>query len=507
MKQVLLSTTGTLSPVVIEDFGERTFVHPTVGLNLIPEFTIDELSSSDDLQAALTAGYITLEDENGSPIIDVSEQISSSLAVLSDSTLITSSVDTLNFQGASLSQGETGTVNIVGLQGVQGLTGPQGLTGNTGAAGANGPQGPRGLQGFKGNQGFDGLQGAKGNVGVQGANGTQGARGFQGNTGNTGAQGLRGFQGFRGFQGVRGFQGFRGFQGASIQPNTTAPALQVRRSTNYVLTTSYVDLTWDLTDIETSPTVIKHNVTNTDNIDILVTGLYQVSYAFSVDADAGVDTFDFRVRENDTTVINGSTRQISEDDEINDVGNVFVVHLTAGSFITVQGKATGGTNTLIPSGCVVVTKLDAVQGFQGLQGTNPGQTGPQGPAGSTTVYGTQRQDGSSDAQSSTTATTFQQKLRITTPSLPSGTYRIGWYYEIAHTSQNTSVEVQGQINDSTTMFSTLQELKDPTDWIGNGGMYHGVLSGVNNIDIDFRKDGAGGTASIRRVRIEIWREA
>ena len=74
--QVLISTTGTLSPVIIDDLGAIQFVHPTVDQELIlPEgfLTLDEYAASDDLQAALDAGYITLTDENGNPITDTSQ--------------------------------------------------------------------------------------------------------------------------------------------------------------------------------------------------------------------------------------------------------------------------------------------------------------------------------------------------------------------------------------------------------------------------------------------------
>lgn len=72
-RQILLSTTGTLSPVVIADFGARSFLHPTVNFNLLDEFREDEIQSSVDLQAVLTAGHITLVDDNGNSITDVTK--------------------------------------------------------------------------------------------------------------------------------------------------------------------------------------------------------------------------------------------------------------------------------------------------------------------------------------------------------------------------------------------------------------------------------------------------
>ncbi len=70
--EIKLSTTGTLSSVVVGDFGNRTFAHPVTGFNLLEEFTQDEIRSSEELQDFLDAGHITLEDQSGAPILDVS---------------------------------------------------------------------------------------------------------------------------------------------------------------------------------------------------------------------------------------------------------------------------------------------------------------------------------------------------------------------------------------------------------------------------------------------------
>jgi len=76
-QEIRLTTTGTLSPVPIADFGGRSFPHPTVNFNLLTEFSEDEIkasrSASGSLQAAVDAGYITLSDQLGNPITIVEE--------------------------------------------------------------------------------------------------------------------------------------------------------------------------------------------------------------------------------------------------------------------------------------------------------------------------------------------------------------------------------------------------------------------------------------------------
>ena len=77
MSQIRLTTTGTPTTVTIGDLGAVSFVHPTVNFVLydtevIPAFTLEQVRDSFDLQAAADAGEITLDDELGNPITDIS---------------------------------------------------------------------------------------------------------------------------------------------------------------------------------------------------------------------------------------------------------------------------------------------------------------------------------------------------------------------------------------------------------------------------------------------------
>ena len=129
---------------------------------------------------------------------------------------------------------------------------------------------------------------------------------------------------------------------------------------------------------------------------------------------------------------------------------------------------------------------------------------PPGAGGS---FGANFQQGNSDGESSTTSGTFQQKLRVTTPSLPSGTYRIGFYYEW-HKSGLTDFVSRVQVNDTTDIMSGFEEAPDAgTDqWFVRGGFGYYTGSGVLNIDLDYHAGGSD-TARIRRARLEIWRVA
>jgi len=62
--ELKLTTTGTAGSITLTDLGKRVITHPTTDLNLLEEFTVNELVQSQDLKDALSSGYITLTDWN-----------------------------------------------------------------------------------------------------------------------------------------------------------------------------------------------------------------------------------------------------------------------------------------------------------------------------------------------------------------------------------------------------------------------------------------------------------
>lgn len=126
----------------------------------------------------------------------------------------------------------------------------------------------------------------------------------------------------------------------------------------------------------------------------------------------------------------------------------------------------------------------------------------------TKVFGTEYHYTESESTSSTTSGTYQEKVKLTTSSLPSGNYHIEWSAEIQTTDNDMLVRCQ---LDDTTL---LNEPKHSTGASGAegtstyftsvGGFRRLALNGVHTIDIDYNSDG-GGTASIRRARITLWR--
>lgn len=130
--------------------------------------------------------------------------------------------------------------------------------------------------------------------------------------------------------------------------------VQARRTTAVILAgPGYVDVTLDVTDIETDPAILDHQLgVADDRILIGKTGLYNVWYSFSVVVDFN-DIVSARVRVNDATVVPGSGCSIGGNSHNNDhpgyIGCMTAVQLTAGDFLTLQVQEdSAGDNEVQP---------------------------------------------------------------------------------------------------------------------------------------------------------------
>jgi len=123
-------------------------------------------------------------------------------------------------------------------------------------------------------------------------------------------------------------------------------------------------------------------------------------------------------------------------------------------------------------------------------------------------FGKNFKEDSSLAHSTTTSTTFQQKLRLITDTLPIGKYRIGWSYSWNYSLASNDFLGRIQVNDTDTVMEHQQEPKDQySDQIRycSGFLYYDNESEQSlNIDLDFASN-SGGTATIFNARLEIWR--
>jgi hypothetical protein len=115
----------------------------------------------------------------------------------------------------------------------------------------------------------------------------------------------------------------------------------------------------------------------------------------------------------------------------------------------------------------------------------------------------------SEGESSTTSATFQQKVRITTPSLEAGTYYIGWSCEISSNADEKQNQVQVELDDTTQLAFHHEETKVKyvdSEWRTVSGFWVGSLTAAaHTIDLDYRT--LNDTIYIRRARLVMWRIA
>jgi len=343
--------------------------------------------------------------------------------------------------------------------------------------------------------------------------------------------------------------------------------VQARRSTAYTLTTSYVNITFDVTDEENDDAVIEHNDTNTERIDIKANGMYLLFYDFGIDASTTVwdsTHAEGQIEKNGTTVVDGSWSRTTtfNDDSIDgsplvhgNLSNAVVATLSNGDYITFQAKYTTDVADTASNGTFKVIKLSGTKGADGIDGAD-GSPGPPGTgstlnvyddgalvsgspfealnfsgttiSGSSTVsggvdievssggsgssiFGSEYDYAESDGESSTTSDTYQEKVSITTGTVPAGTYRIGWAFEFASSTDRADCSFRVEADASTTINEiTPAPKKKYADgvWATQSGFKHMSLTNASHtIDLDYKANVAaeGGTTYIRKARLEIWR--
>ncbi len=209
-------------------------------------------------------------------------------------------------------------------------------------------------------------------------------------------------------------------------------AVQARRTTAYVTTASFADVTLDATDVENDVNVVEHDGTNTDRITLKETGLHRVTYhgiCSEPNGSASNLNVESRVRVDDTTVIDGSEdittvfddSSIEGDFHDDAISGSFLYEATADEQITLQIRhvdlgASGDTSSVTD---IIFTAV-RLSGEKG----DDGDTGPAG-AGSAE---SDMQEASESTETSITSTTFVDldSVTLTTSNTASKDYAIAF---------------------------------------------------------------------------------
>jgi hypothetical protein len=138
------------------------------------------------------------------------------------------------------------------------------------------------------------------------------------------------------------------------------------------LPTTFTDIAFDSTVLETNTLVVEHNNTNNDRIDIKKDGTYKIEYY--VEGEVGSnDVVEFRMRANDLTVLSGSHTQTGGHYHagIHEymITRPFITTLSSGDFLSLQVQETvAGTSDIDPEHSIIVTLMEGVVGPSGNQG-------------------------------------------------------------------------------------------------------------------------------------------
>ncbi len=161
--------------------------------------------------------------------------------------------------------------------------------------------------------------------------------------------------------------------GAAVWKKTTAESDDLASVTvldalgNSDIPLTWTDLNFGVTLVENNTSIIEHDNTNTDRIQIKETGLYMISWSFECD-----DELQIRIREDDTTVIAGPV-QAGDPGDVNDVhvinARTQTVELTSGTYLTVQIQAATAAEALMSGGTFSVTRMQGSKGDKGDAGS------------------------------------------------------------------------------------------------------------------------------------------
>lgn len=120
------------------------------------------------------------------------------------------------------------------------------------------------------------------------------------------------------------------------------------------------------------------------------------------------------------------------------------------------------------------------------------------------VFGSEFAQNASITSSSTTLTTYQNKLRLAMTSVPSGNYLIFWGCEYYNSAGNNG-NIRVQLDDVGTIAESHEYDDVWYDYRASMGLWYGALNGDHDVDLDYRSISGGGTEYIRQARIICFR--
>jgi len=111
------------------------------------------------------------------------------------------------------------------------------------------------------------------------------------------------------------------------------------------------------------------------------------------------------------------------------------------------------------------------------------------------------QSNSADSESTTTSTTFQNKLTKSWTPSAAGNWLVLTSFRITNSSTSYSTEGQVTVDDSTTSAQPLKRIQATTDYLPMGSVdVRNLTAAAHHMDVNYRSANASGTAKIKYVR-------
>lgn len=125
-------------------------------------------------------------------------------------------------------------------------------------------------------------------------------------------------------------------------------------------------------------------------------------------------------------------------------------------------------------------------------------------SGSTRVLAT----GASEEETSTTSTSPLTKITADLAGLPSGRYRVGWYYEWSYNDTKSEPVISVQISPGQVLGVTSETPSSATAFRQVSGFAYVDLSGSPAaVTLTYRSGRSGKAVTVRRARLEAWRDS
>lgn len=122
------------------------------------------------------------------------------------------------------------------------------------------------------------------------------------------------------------------------------------------------------------------------------------------------------------------------------------------------------------------------------------------------IFGTQVKYVESLNTTTTTSTSYIQKLLLTTDFIPSGIYRIDFYYIFTIDNNNKKMNVRVLVNNVDTIHETTESIHESGLEESRHGFAHVPLNlGVNTVSLDFRLADTSSQISLSNAKMSMWR--